>query len=135
MDTLKLPSWCHFLIQAYPSANLVLLTGSHPVLVDSGYGSDSHTILRQLDAAGTPPATLNLIVNTHWHSDHVGGNHNLQHQYRVPIAAARSDALAVNTRDQQACLAAWLDQPVEPYRVDHLLDPGDNRLLKNYFAA
>jgi glyoxylase-like metal-dependent hydrolase (beta-lactamase superfamily II) len=120
-----LPGWCHFLRQDYPSANLVLLTGAHPVLIDSGYGSDSPIILRQLEAAGTPASALELLVNTHWHSDHVGGNHTFQHDHGVPIAAARSDAMAVNVRAPHACLAAWLDQPIEPYRVDRPLDPGD----------
>jgi hydroxyacylglutathione hydrolase len=125
MDTSRLPSWFHFLPQDYPSANVVLLAGSHPVLIDSGYGSDSDVLVAQLEAAGTLPRALALVVNTHWHSDHVGGNHRLQHEYRVPVAAARRDALAVNARDPQACLAAWLDQPIEPYSVDQPLDPGE----------
>jgi hydroxyacylglutathione hydrolase len=95
------------------------------VLVDSGYGSDSDVLFAQLESAGTPPAARDLVVNTHWHSDHIGGNHRLQHDYHIPIAAARRDAVAVNARDPQACLAAWLDQPIEPYRVDRPIDPGD----------
>jgi hydroxyacylglutathione hydrolase len=128
VDTSKLSSWCHFRVQTYPSANWVLLTGRHPVLVDSGYGSDSQALLGELNAANMAPVTLSLVVNTHWRSDHVGGNYVLQHQYGVPIAAARADASAINARDRQACLARWLDQPVEPYHVDQPLDPGD-RLL------
>jgi hydroxyacylglutathione hydrolase len=124
MDTLIGPSWVHFLPQAYPSASVILLTGSRPVLVDTGYGSDSGALLAQLEATGTPASALGLVVNTHWHSDHVGGNYCLQHDYHIPIAAARPDALAVNARDPQACLAVWLDQAIEPYRVDEPLDAG-----------
>jgi glyoxylase-like metal-dependent hydrolase (beta-lactamase superfamily II) len=124
MDTPDLPSWCHFLPQDYPSANVVLLTGSHPALVDSGYGSDADALFAQLAAAGTPPEALRLVVNTHWHSDHVGGNHRLQRDYGLPVAAARTDAEAVNARREHACLASWLDQAIEPYRVEHVLDPG-----------
>jgi glyoxylase-like metal-dependent hydrolase (beta-lactamase superfamily II) len=125
MDTPGLPRWCRFLPQDYPSANVVLLTGSRPALVDSGYGSDADALCAQLAAAGTPPAALTLVVNTHWHSDHVGGNHRLQREHRVPVAAARADAEAVNARAAHACLADWLDQAIEPYRVDRALDPGD----------
>jgi glyoxylase-like metal-dependent hydrolase (beta-lactamase superfamily II) len=74
---------------------------------------------------------LELVVNTHWHSDHVGGNHRLQHDYGVPIVADRRDAVAVNARDPQACLAVWLDQPIEPYCVDLPLDPGDRLFAGN----
>jgi glyoxylase-like metal-dependent hydrolase (beta-lactamase superfamily II) len=120
-----LPDWVHYQVQEFPSANRILLSGRYPVLVDTGYGSDRDVLLRELQAAGVPPASLSLVVNTHWHSDHVGGNYVLQHEYQVPIAAARADAVAINARDPQACLAAWLDQPIEPYHVDRPLDPGD----------
>lgn len=125
MHSSTLPTWCHFLVADYPSANRILLTGRHPVLVDTGYGSDFESLVQELSSAGLRPEALSVVVNTHWHSDHVGGNYRLQHDHGVPIAAAREDAVAVNARDPQACLAVWLDQPIEPYRVDRPLDPGD----------
>src|SRR5437588_568526 len=108
-----LPGWVRFLPRPFPSANLILLTGARPVLVDSGYGSDADAT-EQLVAAVVPISQLSLVINTHWHSDHVGGNHRLQSIHRVPVAAARADAEAINHRAPHACLAEWLDQPVEP---------------------
>ena len=35
-----------FLQRPYPSANVVLLHGSRPVLVDTGFGADSAALLR-----------------------------------------------------------------------------------------
>jgi glyoxylase-like metal-dependent hydrolase (beta-lactamase superfamily II) len=72
-----------------------------------------------------------LVINTHWHSDHVGGNYRLQSEFHVSIAADRRDAAAVNACDPQACLAAWLDQPIEPYRVDQPLGAGDRLFAGN----
>ncbi len=82
-------------------------------------------LVQELASAGLRPEGLSVVVNTHWHSDHVGGNYQLQQHHGVPIAAAREDAVAVNARDPEACLAVWLDQPIEPYRVDRPLDSGD----------
>ena len=65
------------------------------------------------------------MVNTHYHSDHVGGNAGLQGTYGVPVAAHRWEAEVVNRRDPEACSAEWLDQPVEPYWVDLSLSEGD----------
>jgi hydroxyacylglutathione hydrolase len=78
-----------------------------------------------LQGAGVPPERLHLIVNTHYHSDHVGGNRGLQQRYGLPVAAHQHDADLINRRDPDTCRAVWLDQPVEPYRVDRPLNDGD----------
>lgn len=114
-----------FFERVFPSANMVLIAGANPVLVDSGYGSDLALTEDLLRRAGAPPESLSLIVNTHYHSDHVGGNHGLQTRYGLPIATYHSEAEVVNRRDAQACSARWLDQPVEPYQVDRSLADGD----------
>lgn len=64
-----------------------------------------------------------LVVNTHWHSDHVGGNALLQ-AMGAGIAASSPDAHAVTRRDPGCCLAEYLDQPVSPYTVDEALHDG-----------
>lgn len=64
-------------------------------------------------------------MNTHYHSDHVGGNHYIPKNYDVTIAAHKWDAGLINCCDPEACSAEWLDQPVEPYRVDRKLSGND----------
>jgi glyoxylase-like metal-dependent hydrolase (beta-lactamase superfamily II) len=114
-----------YLERDYPSANGVLIRTSRPVLVDTGFGSDLPETERLLWEAGVSPESLRLVINTHHHSDHVGGNHDIQRGYGVPVAAHRWEAGPVNNRDPEACCAEWLDQPVEPYRVDVPLADGD----------
>jgi len=114
-----------FFQRPYPSANAVLLHGSRPVLADTGFGADVAELTTWLDSRGVPPAGLSLIVNSHFHCDHAGGNHALQEQYGVPIAAQADEAALVNRRDPDACRANWLRQPIEPYRVNRLLYDGD----------
>ena len=109
----------------FPSANMVLLEGERPVLVDSGYADGVDRTLSMLVDAGVDPDELALLVNTHYHSDHVGGNHILQERYGVEIAAHRWEANLVNRRSPHACAARWLRQPVEPYEVDRPLSDGD----------
>jgi hydroxyacylglutathione hydrolase len=119
------PDWLRFLPLGFPSANAIVTTRGARVLFDTGYGSDLPRLEQALAGAGSGPGHLDLVVNTHWHSDHVGGNAGLQARHGVPIAASRHDAEAVNARRPGACLAEWLDQPVEAYRVDRPLHPGD----------
>ncbi len=108
-----------------PSANMILIRGNQPTLIDTGFGGDLATTERVLHAAGVPPTALDLIINTHCHCDHSGGNHGLQTRYTIPIATFHQEAELINRRDPNACVADWMDHPVEPYRVDRLLVDGE----------
>lgn len=120
----EVPSWFRWHQRTFPSANTALVIGSRPLLVDSGFGHDGDLTVRQLAQAGVRAEDL-LVVNTHHHSDHVGGNHYLQTHFSVAVAAHRWEADMVNDRDPDACSALWLDQPVQPYQVDVVLADGD----------
>ena len=109
----------------YPSANSVLLLGPRPVLVDTGYGSGASELAPWLRAQGVAPERLAAIVNTHFHTDHAGGNFALQQEYGLDIHASEPEAALVNARDPDACRATWLVQPIEPYTVAKMLREGD----------
>jgi glyoxylase-like metal-dependent hydrolase (beta-lactamase superfamily II) len=97
----------------------VLPQGGSP-LVDSGFvGHAQDTAAWTRAQAGQ----VALVVNTHWHADHVGGNGLLQ-ATGAGIAASASDAKAVARRDPGCCQAEYLDQPVSPYTVDTPLHDG-----------
>jgi hydroxyacylglutathione hydrolase len=119
---------CRFFERPYPSANAVLLLGPKPILVDPGFGSDVADLHRLLATAVTPAVhaeDLAMVINTHYHSDHVGGNHALQSAHGLQIAAHAHEAAMVNRRDPNACAAEWLRQPVESYTVAISLSDGD----------
>ncbi|RZK44073.1 MAG: MBL fold metallo-hydrolase, partial [Hymenobacter sp.] len=115
----------HVFHRPYPSANCVLLTGPRPILVDSGYVASADELAPWLRTHGVRPEALALLVNTHHHGDHVGGNHLLQQHYGTPVAAHTWEAGPVNDLEAEACAAAYLRQPVRPYRVDRLLAAGE----------
>lgn len=108
----------------YPNANVVLLHGPRPVLVDTGHAGDVAALFAWLRDEGVAPDSLALVVNTHHHSDHVGGNPALQ-ALGVPLATGAAEAEAINRRDPEACDSAWLRQPVHPYRIDRALAPDE----------
>ena len=52
-------------------------TGKCKVLVDTGAGSlgeNTGKLLRNLSSAGIAPGDINLVILTHAHPDHIGGN-------------------------------------------------------------
>ncbi|KAF1046162.1 MAG: Hydroxyacylglutathione hydrolase GloC [Herbaspirillum frisingense] len=93
---LQVPSSIHVLERGWLSSNNVLFFGRDGVaMIDSGYVSHAEQtltlvrhVLRERGAG-----KLDLLVNTHLHSDHCGGNAALQIAYgcRTAIPAAEAD--------------------------------------------
>ena len=110
----RLPTWVTWRQRPFPDANLLLLRGRQPALVDSGFVGHAEETAEWVRAH---TGHLALVVNTHWHADHVGGNALLQ-AAGAGVAAGAPDAVAVARRDPGCCEAEYLDQPVSPYTVD-----------------
>ncbi|MGX1564654.1 MBL fold metallo-hydrolase [Streptomyces sp. NPDC055506] len=68
----------------------------------TGPGRRRHRFVGHADetaaSARTHAGNVDLIVNTHWHSDHVGGN-ALLHAQGSAIAADTPEAYAITSRD------------------------------------
>jgi glyoxylase-like metal-dependent hydrolase (beta-lactamase superfamily II) len=78
---MQLPSGITVLERGWLSSNNILLTGRNgSALIDSGYCTHSAQTVALVEAAlkGRP---LDMLLNTHLHSDHVGGNAALQVRY------------------------------------------------------
>jgi glyoxylase-like metal-dependent hydrolase (beta-lactamase superfamily II) len=74
-DAELLPAWVTWHPRPFPDANLLLLRGRQSALVDSGFVGHAHETAAWVRAH---TRHLALVLNTHWHSDHVGGNALLQ---------------------------------------------------------
>lgn len=81
MSTPNLPSSLHVFERGWLSANNILFTGGEKTLmVDSGYCTHATQTLSLVESIlGKRP--LDILVNTHLHSDHCGGNAALQARY------------------------------------------------------
>src|SRR6266700_6760399 len=101
----RLPPWLLWSERPLPDTNLLLLPGRHPAMIDSGFvGHADQTAER----ASAQLGQVELVVNTHWHSDHVGGNARMQ-SAGAGIAGSLPDSEAVNRRDPGCCVAEYLD--------------------------
>lgn len=76
-----IPPGLHVFERGWLSANNILFTGGdETVLIDSGYCTHSAQTLALVESAlGSRP--LDVLINTHLHSDHCGGNAALQARY------------------------------------------------------
>ena len=116
------------------SSNNILVRGTDgpTALVDSGYCSHGEQTQELVSSTlGTSP--LDLLLNTHLHSDHCGGNAALQNRYPgllTLIPPGQADA--VTAWDTEALTYAATGQECPRFHFDGLLQPGKSLRLGSW---
>jgi len=103
--------------------NVVLRSRDGHVLVDSGYSTHAPLTVA-LVARVLEGAPLARLVNTHGHSDHIGGNAAIKNAYGCPIAFPDAEADLVLRWDTTALLYDYADQHAPRFGVDERLRAG-----------
>lgn len=107
------------------SNNIVFLGRDETAVVDTGYGRHTDqtlALLRHL-LAGRP---LNRIVNTHTHSDHIGGNAELKRAWPgVHTTIPSGEAEVVRAWNDEALHLGPLGQECERFAFDATYEHGD----------
>jgi glyoxylase-like metal-dependent hydrolase (beta-lactamase superfamily II) len=124
MSAVALPAGVSVFERGWLSSNNVLLAGPDcTALVDSGYCSHADQTLALVDSVlqGRP---LDVLVNTHLHSDHCGGNAALQARYpalqthippgHAPFVAQWDPHTLSYTPTGQECPQYHYDRPLVP---------------------
>jgi glyoxylase-like metal-dependent hydrolase (beta-lactamase superfamily II) len=120
------PPQLHVFVRDWLSSNNILVKSREGnVLIDSGYTRHAPLTLALLGSGrGLSDAPLHLLVNTHCHADHVGGNAAIVRQYSCPVAVPAGEAPLVERWDGKALLYEYCDQRIERFGVDRVL-PAD----------
>jgi len=124
-DTPRLPPGLVVFERGWLSSNNILLQGSRgAALVDSGYCTHAEQTLALVKGAlGERP--LDLLLNTHLHSDHCGGNAALQSRYpAVETLIPPGQAEHVRHWNPVALTYVPTGQQCPPFRMEGLLEPG-----------
>jgi glyoxylase-like metal-dependent hydrolase (beta-lactamase superfamily II) len=127
---LKLPKNICVIERGWLNCNQVLLLDprgpthddASNILIDSGYSTHAQTTLDLLAAPenlGT--ARLSRIINTHCHSDHMGGNAAVHRKYGCGITIPAGEARHLRPWDAQAIWMGYADQYAEPFEFDTVM--------------
>lgn len=105
------------------SNNILLFDGEHATLVDSGYQTRSEQTVA-LVRESLKGRRLAHLINTHSHSDHIGGNAAVQRAFGCSISVPEGMADAVANWDEESLLLSVAAQTGERFVADHLLSIG-----------
>jgi glyoxylase-like metal-dependent hydrolase (beta-lactamase superfamily II) len=93
------------------------------ILVDTGAGENKDYLFSKLRENGVEPEDIELVVNTHCHFDHIGGNHFFPN---AKIAVHELDAVPIRNEDTLGTAGtAFGFEGVNNSRVDIELVEGD----------
>lgn len=123
--THRLPESIRVIERGWLSSNSILLfDGNDATLVDSGYvGHATQTL--DLVKSALAGRRLHRLVNTHSHSDHIGGNATLQAAFGCEILIPAGIEQHIARWDEEALLLGPARQRGERFRHDGVIAPGD----------
>jgi glyoxylase-like metal-dependent hydrolase (beta-lactamase superfamily II) len=121
----KLPASVQVLERGWLSSNsIVLRDGDAASVIDSGYGAHAEQTLALL-AHALRGDRLERLVNTHCHSDHMGGNAAIRRAHACRIGIPAGEAPLIDDWDEQALVLAFADQRAERFAYDEVFRAGD----------
>lgn len=121
-----------FIERGYLNANHFVFRGDSPVLIDTGYLAGFDETVFQIERLGISPADIGLIVNTHSHCDHIGGNRRLQDMSGCDVAIHRIGKGFMDLRDDWSTWWRYYDQEAEFFTATIPLDDGDRISIGPY---
>lgn len=129
-----LPLGITFLERGWLSSNNVLIQDEHQaILVDTGYWTHANQT-EQLVRGLLNNRVLDMIINTHLHSDHCGGNAHLQQSYsEVRTLIPAGQVAFVDSWNAEALTYTPTGQYCPPFSRTDILNNGDGFQINGAF--
>lgn len=124
----QLPASVRVIVRGWLNCNqIVLLAPGDNVLVDSGYSTHRERTLERLASnLGLDRQPLERLINTHCHSDHMGGNAAVASAYGCRVTIPEGEVKHVRPWTPQSAWMAQFDQKADPFHFDDTLRAGDS---------
>lgn len=106
-------------------SNIYLIIDEVITLIDAGTGQNFEAVKRNLGKLNLKPNDIQLILNTHCHYDHVGGDRDFVKASGCGVAIHELEAEVLRRGDQVITLAESLGKKLEPLEVARELHEGD----------
>ena len=125
MSTIEILDNLFFIERGYLNSNHFVYRSEAPILIDTGYISDFKETERLIADVGVDLGSVALIINTHTHCDHIGGNHLVQRKSGCDIAIHSIGKHFIDTRDDWATWWRYFHQEADFFKCTGALNDGD----------
>ena len=116
----------HFVQRGWYNSSSILVAGPGGVaIVDTGHREEANQLLALIQEEGIDPANICLIVNTHSHWDHHGGNRALQGVSGAPIAMSATTADWLGRNERRLTWLDYFGEDANPTQADIRWADGD----------
>lgn len=114
-----------FIERGYLNANHFVYRSKNPVLIDTAYIADFDETRRRINNLDIKLTDISLIISTHSHCDHIGGNKFIQDESGCGIAIHKIGKHFIDTHNDWATWWKYYNQEAEFFTVTLALDDGD----------
>jgi glyoxylase-like metal-dependent hydrolase (beta-lactamase superfamily II) len=123
---MQLPASVRVLVRGWLNSNQVVLRApGDNVVIDSGYCTHRERTLELLAGpAGLGGEPLERLVNTHCHSDHMGGNAAIASAYGCRVVIPEGEVKHVVPWTPQSVWMERFDQRADPFHFDGTIAAG-----------
>ena len=127
MPGVSLPPSVRVIVRGWLNCNQVVLRSpGDNVLIDSGYCTHREETLELVAGGeGLEGEPLERVINTHCHSDHMGGNAALASAHGCRITIPEGEVKHVVPWTPQSVWMAQFDQRADPFHFDDTIAAGD----------
>jgi len=114
-----------FIERGYLNGNHFVYRSKDPILIDTAYISDFGETEQSITSLGVDLSKIRMIINTHSHCDHIGGNRIIQEKSGCDIALHKVGKHSIDTRDDWATWWKYYNQEADFFTCTTALNDGD----------
>jgi len=114
-----------FIERGYLNGNHFVYRSKAPILIDTGYISDFKETAILITRLGIDLSDISLIINTHTHCDHIGGNKIIQQKSGCDIALHKAGKYFIDVRDDWSMWWRYYNQEADFFKCTQTLEDGE----------
>ncbi|MGD8612100.1 MAG: MBL fold metallo-hydrolase [Desulfobacterales bacterium] len=114
-----------FIERGFLNGNHFAFRSEKPILIDTAYIADFDRTADLITQLGIKLSDVQLIISTHCHCDHIGGNKRIQDQSGCDVALHKIGKYFIDTRNDWATWWKYYAQEAEFFDCTMALNDGD----------